>query len=431
MVQLDVEKGGKCNLFVGKWVYDDSNSSNYPSYKTQECSFMDDGMACEKFGRKDLNYQHWRWQPHDCDLPRFNAEAMLEMLRGKRLVFVGDSLNRNQWVSMVCLVDASIPLAQKSVNFELNGSLFTFKATEYNASIDFYWAPLLVESNCDGPYDHRIKERIVRVQAIEKHARHWTNADILVFNSYIWWTSHKMKIQWGSFESAGEVDEDYSEAKRIYEMAVKTWSDWLETRVNRTKTRLFFVSFSPTHERAEEWGKPADQNCYNETEPISKEGNWGRGSDPKMMRIDPKMMRIVEKSVFELRKKGVEIQILNITQLSEYRKDAHSSIYRKHWSPLTKEQLVKPQTYADCALLPETARHIWHSNDGGDRLIFQSCIYGPDCHARSHSLPWLALTVYCSDGGNPVLAAPTSTDLTVAVPFFLIVYIRCAKFSLK
>ncbi|KAF7130676.1 hypothetical protein RHSIM_Rhsim10G0200400 [Rhododendron simsii] len=280
--------------------------------------------------------------------PRFNAEAMLEMLRGKRLVFVGDSLNRNQWVSMVCLVDASIPLAQKSVNFELNGSLFTFKATEYNASIDFYWAPLLVESNCDGPYDHRIKERIVRVQAIEKHARHWTNADILVFNSYIWWTSHKMKIQWGSFESPGEVDGDYLEAQRIYEMAVNTWSDWLETRVNRTKTRLFFVSFSPTHERAEEWGKPADQNCYNETEPISKEGYWGRGLDPKMMRIDPKMMRIVEKSVFELRKKGVEIQILNITQLSEYRKDAHSSIYRKHWSPLTKEQLAKPQTYADC-----------------------------------------------------------------------------------
>ncbi|XP_058185147.1 protein trichome birefringence-like 34 [Rhododendron vialii] len=348
MVVLDVEKGGKCDLSAGKWVYDDSNSSNYPSYKTQECSYMDDGMACEKFGRKDLNYQHWRWQPHDCDLPGFNAEAMLEMLRGKRLVFVGDSLNRNQWVSMVCLVDASIPLAQKSLNFELNGSLFTFKATEYNASIDFYWAPLLLESNCDGPYNHRIKERIVRVHAIEKHARHWTNADILVFNSYIWWTSHKMKIQWGSFESPGEVDGDYLEAQRIYEMALKTWSDWLETRVNRTKTRLFFVSFSPTHERAEEWGKPADQNCYNETEPISKEGYWGRGSDPKMMGIDPKMMQIVEKSVFELQKKGVEIQILNITQLSKYRKDAHSSIYKRHWSPPTKEQLGKPKTYADC-----------------------------------------------------------------------------------
>lgn len=67
---------------------------------------------------------------------------------------------------------------------------------EYNASIDFYWAPLLVESNCDDPWDHRIQDRIVRVQAIEKHARHWTDADILVFNSYIWWRSLlKVKIQ--------------------------------------------------------------------------------------------------------------------------------------------------------------------------------------------------------------------------------------------
>lgn len=59
-------------------------------------------------------------------------------------------------------------------------------------------------------------------------------------------------------------------------------------------------------------------------------------------------MRIVEKSIFELGGKGLEVQILNITQLSEYRKEAHSSIYRKHWDPLTEEQLAKPQTYADC-----------------------------------------------------------------------------------
>ncbi|PKH89609.1 hypothetical protein CRG98_049946 [Punica granatum] len=59
---------GECDLFSGRWVYD---NVSYPLYKEKECKFMSDQLACEKYGRKDLSYQHWRWQPHDCDLPRY------------------------------------------------------------------------------------------------------------------------------------------------------------------------------------------------------------------------------------------------------------------------------------------------------------------------------------------------------------------------
>ncbi|GMH26540.1 hypothetical protein Nepgr_028383 [Nepenthes gracilis] len=112
-----------CDLFSGTWVFD---NQNYPLYTEGECQFVSDELGCETFGRKDLTYQFWRWQPHHCDLPRFNGTTLLEWLRNKRLVFVGDSLNRGQWMSMVCLVGKIIPPSLKSMN--INGSLFTFKA---------------------------------------------------------------------------------------------------------------------------------------------------------------------------------------------------------------------------------------------------------------------------------------------------------------
>ncbi|KAL7136103.1 hypothetical protein ABFS83_10G006700 [Erythranthe nasuta] len=328
--------GGRCDLFSGKWVYD---NESYPLYKEEECSFMSDQLACGKFGRSDLDYQHWRWQPHHCDLPRFNATALLERLRNKRLVFVGDSLNRGQWVSMVCLLDKAIPKGRKYMHNN-GSSLITFKAKDYNAKIEFYWAPLLVESNSDDPVSHRLPERIVRAQAIEKHARHWTDADVLVFNTYLWWRRPQMDVLWGSFNSTDGIYKQV-EMLRSYEMALKTWSDWLEIHVNRTKSQLFFMTMSPTHERAEEWGKSVGENCYNETKQITEEGYRGRGTDPKMMKI-------VENTIEDLQKRGLNVEMINITQLTEYRKEGHPSIYRKQWEPLTEEQISNPIGYSDC-----------------------------------------------------------------------------------
>ncbi|XAR55786.1 hypothetical protein NMG60_11035988 [Bertholletia excelsa] len=324
-----------CDLFSGRWVYD---NESHPPYRDRNCSFMNDDLACEKYGRKDLNYQYWRWQPHGCNLPRFDARALLERLRGKRLVFVGDSVNRNQWVSMICLVESSIPKGFKHLRW--HGSLYSFKATEYNASIDFYWAPLLVESNSDDPSNHRLTDRIVRIESIEKHAVQWSDASVLVFNSYLWWRIPKLKVLKGHF---GSPHASYKEvnALRAYKMALKTWSNWVATHLNPNTTQLFFVSMPATHSRAQDWGMPERVNCLNETEPILEERYSGSGSDPKMMQV-------AEGAVRGLRRRGMKIEILNITQLSEYRKDAHPTIYKKQWHPLTKEQLSDPRNYADC-----------------------------------------------------------------------------------
>ncbi|PIN25874.1 hypothetical protein CDL12_01391 [Handroanthus impetiginosus] len=110
---------GDCDIYEGNWVWDES----YPLYQSQDCMFLDEGFKCTENGRPDNFYSKWRWQPKDCNLPRFNAKLMLEKLRDKRLVFVGDSIGRNQWESLLCMLSSAVP--NKTSIYEVNGSPIT------------------------------------------------------------------------------------------------------------------------------------------------------------------------------------------------------------------------------------------------------------------------------------------------------------------
>ena len=54
-------------------------------------------------------------------------------------------------------------------------------------------------------------------------------------------------IRWGSFENV-DADRIYEDVEMLkaYEMALTTWFEWLDNHVNRSKTRVFFVSSTGT-----------------------------------------------------------------------------------------------------------------------------------------------------------------------------------------
>lgn len=75
-----------------------------------------------------------------------NATDFLEKLRGQRLVFVGDSLNRNMWESMVCILRQSI--SDKKRVHEISGKRrfkkkgvysFRFEASFSSTSLIFFF----------------------------------------------------------------------------------------------------------------------------------------------------------------------------------------------------------------------------------------------------------------------------------------------------
>ena len=94
-----IKEESLCDYTKGKWVKDEMG----PLYNGSSCGTIKDGQNCYRHGRPDSGYLYWKWKPNQCDIPRFDANRFLDLMRDKHLAFVGDSMARNQLESLMCL----------------------------------------------------------------------------------------------------------------------------------------------------------------------------------------------------------------------------------------------------------------------------------------------------------------------------------------
>ncbi|KAK6934119.1 PC-Esterase, partial [Dillenia turbinata] len=345
---------------------------------------------CQRNGRPDLNYLEYRWQPDACPLQRFNAKDFLQRFKGKTVMFVSDSLSRNQWQSLKCLLYSSVPNASLDETYLGQGDVTTFALLDYEVKIVLHRTVFLVDV---------VREKIGRVLKLDsiQGGKLWKEADMLIFDTWHWWNRRGptqpfegqdfakrfkgKKIlfvgdslslsQWQSltcmihaalphskysFQRGGNFTTftlpDYGlsikfhrtpflvdlvqekkgvvlkldsirDGGKVYKqmdpvaaakVALTTWSRWVDSNIDHRNTKVLYQGISPTHTSGEEWNRRGS-TCLGQTRPLT--GSHYPGGPAKGEEVVKQV----------LSKMSTPVTFLDITELSQLRIDGHVSIY--------------------------------------------------------------------------------------------------------
>ncbi|KAE8723409.1 Protein trichome berefringence-like 7 [Hibiscus syriacus] len=294
-----------CDFFDGSWIIDDY----YPLYNASDCPFVEQGFNCLGNGRKDKDYLKWRWKPKDCDIRRFNVRNVLEMLRDKRIVFVGDSMSRTQWESLICLLMTGVE-DKKSV-YEVNGNRITkrirflgVRFASFNFTIEFFRSVFLVQHGWMPRHAPKRVRSTLKLDKLDDISNEWINADVLIFNTGQWWVPGKL-FETGCYFQVGNSVKLGISIPAAYKTALSTWASWVENTIDANRTLVFFRTFEPSH-----WSEKSRRFCNVTQNPLSET----EGRDQS----------IFSETIFEVVKNmTVPIAILQVTSMSAFRRDAH------------------------------------------------------------------------------------------------------------
>lgn len=301
----DANSSKECNMFDGKWVVDE----NYPLYNASDCPFAERGFDCLANGRSDKEYLKWRWRPKNCEVPRFDVGAVLKYLHGKRVVFVGDSLSRTQWESMVCMLMTGVE--DKRFVYEANGNEITKQSRHlsirfetFGFTIEFYRSVFLVQPGPAPKHSPKRVKAVLKLDQMDDINREWIDSDILVFNSGHWWTPTKLfELGW-YFQNGGRIKLGMPISSG-FKIALATWQSWVENAVNPNRTRVFFRTFESSH-----WSSGSRQNCKVTRRPSLKVKGKQRNS-------------ISDAIIKAANNVSIPIRVLHVTPMGAYRSDAH------------------------------------------------------------------------------------------------------------
>ncbi|PPD99881.1 hypothetical protein GOBAR_DD03061 [Gossypium barbadense] len=328
-----------CNYARGRWVAD----SRPPLY-TAKCKYMERKWACRLSSRTDFSYEGYRWQSVDCQKPEFEASHFLERMKDKIVAFVGDSLSREQFESLMCMLTGGQESSDiEDVQILYAGKIhhpgwgYRFRST--NTTILYSKSTRLCDLepiNATDPNTLNAMHLDRQPAFIRENIDH---LNVLVMNTAQHW--RKTLVSWDNevmyVNGAPVQDRNLMNISNAMIFKVNNIVKWLDSKLaSNPNLQVFFRTKSPTHFFKGDWNTGG--RCDN-TIPMT------RGSE---VFEDESSDKVLAAAV-----KGTRVKLLDITALSDLRDEAHNSYYGKkspdclHWClpgvPDTWNELLSAQ----------------------------------------------------------------------------------------
>ncbi|XP_054801003.1 protein trichome birefringence-like 13 isoform X1 [Prosopis cineraria] len=316
---------GSCDYSDGSWVYDPKAAS---ARYDHTCKEIFKGWNCRLGNKSNAgDIVKWRWKPKRCDLPQFDAVRFLRDYRDSSIGFVGDSLNRNMFVSLFCTL--------KSVSNEVKkwrpaGADRGFTFLQYNLTIAYHRTNLLARygrwsANANGGALESLGFKEGFRVDVDVPESTWAQApsfhDILIFNTGHWWWAPSKFDPVKSpmlFFNKGQPVVPPLPPDRGLDLVLEHMIPYVEGRAKSNAVKIFRAQ-SPRHFEGGDWDQGG--SCRR-LQPLSTEqvenlfSVKNNGTNVET--------RLVNEHLYEALS-GSGFVVLDITHLSEFRADAHPS----------------------------------------------------------------------------------------------------------
>ncbi|GAV63552.1 PC-Esterase domain-containing protein/PMR5N domain-containing protein [Cephalotus follicularis] len=326
----------KCDLFIGDWIPNPSG----PIYTNASCPLIEGHQNCMRNGRPDSGYLYWRWNPRACELPQFDAQRFLDLMRNKTWALIGDSISRNHVQSLLCMLSTVEQAVEVYHDEEYKSKRWLFPL--YNFTVSVIWSPFLVEAAIFED-NNGVSTSEVELY-LDKLDKKWTDIyqgiDYLIISTGKWFLKSAVY-----HENDTVIGCHYCPKRNLTELGFDfAYSKALRSVMNFIATShhnglIFFRTSTPDHFENGEWHNGG--TCQGTT-PV-KEGEI-KLKDLNQILRDIELVEF-KKAASKAAENGVSLKLLDYTKLLLLRPDGHPGPYRE-FHPFAKDKNATVQN--DC-----------------------------------------------------------------------------------